>query len=217
MNSECDLSSTLHEIDPDTVYGVSISISLGFPYMVYAFPCFPYMVMLPEPLNIKAIVLDMALLWTLNCLKGCYCDITMIRWLLFHGICIDLSGRPSTPIVDCQSINYLLDFKVICCVSPLNNSIYIIGCNCRLGRVLGVFNKCSGLRPSDTLSSCKLGWHRHALTGKQWFVKLYDLSFQSIVVDISTHVCLYWIKGIFCGYAIQSGRLPSGCLPDRIV
>ena len=43
-------------------------------------------------------------------------------------------------------------------------------------------------------------------TGKQLFVKSYDLSFQSITVVISTYVCLYWMKGILCGYAIRSGN-----------
>ena len=42
--SICILSSTLPEIDPDTAYVVCISVSLGFPYMVFVFPCFPYMV-----------------------------------------------------------------------------------------------------------------------------------------------------------------------------
>ena len=115
---------------------------------------------------------------------------------------------------------------IICAISKRfvarfmwNNSIYIIGCNCRLGRVIGVFNKCSGrvigvfnkcsgLRPSDTLSSWWLGCHRHARTGKKLVVISYDLSFQSITV-ILTYICLYWINGIFCGYAIPSGRHPS--------
>ena len=90
------------------------------------------------------------------------------------------------------------------------NPIYIIGRNCWLGRLLWVFNKCSGLRPSDTLSSCWLDWRRHARTGKQLFVKSYDLPFQSVTVFILAYVCLYWIKGIFWGYAIRSGRHPSG-------
>ena len=109
---------------------------------------------------------------------GRYCDVTMIRSLLFHG----------AAIVHRQSINYLVDFKVICCIFPWNKSIYIIGHNCRLGSVLGVFNKCSRLRPSDTLSSGWLGWHRHARTGKI-FVKSYDLSFQNVTVVIQTFVC----------------------------
>ena len=73
---------------------------------------------------------------------------------------------------------------------------YITGRNCRLDRVLGVFNKFLGLLPSDTLSSCWLGGRRHARTGKQLFVKSCDLSFQNVTVFISTYVCLHWIKGI---------------------
>ena len=61
------------EINPDTAYVVSISVSLGFPYMVSVSPCFPYMVsvfpcfsymvMLPKHLSVKAIFVDRALLW----------------------------------------------------------------------------------------------------------------------------------------------------------
>ena len=116
------------------------------------------------------------------------------------------------PVRRSWTINWLvlfLDFKMIRCIFPWNNSTYIVRRNCRLGGFLGVFHKYSGLRPSDTLSSCRLGWHRHARTAKQLFVKSYDLSFQSITLVISTYVCLYWIKGIPC-YAIRSGRHPSG-------
>ena len=114
-----------------------------------------------QHLNGNANVLDRAcywLLWTLHCSKGRYSDATMIKPLLCHGIRSDLSESPGAAIVDRQSINHLLDFKVICCIFPWNNSMYVIKRNRRLGRVLGVINKCSGLRPSDTLSSFWLGW-----------------------------------------------------------
>ena len=147
------LSSTQCEFDPDTAYVVCISVSLGFLYMVsvfprfpdmvFIFPCFPYMIKVPKHLNVKAIILDMALLWAarLHCPKDRYCDVTMIRLLLFQGIRADLSGIPGAVIVYRQSINYLLDFKVICWIFLWNNSIhtyiyiyiYIIGRNCRLG------------------------------------------------------------------------------------
>ena len=130
----------------------------------------------------------------------------MIGPLLFHGIRADLSGCPGVTVVDRQSMNNLLDFKLIYCMFPLNNSICIIGRNCRSGGVIGVFSKCSGLRPSDTWSSCWLAWRRHANSGKQLFVKSYDLSLQSVTVVISIYVCLYWIKGIVCSYVIRSGR-----------
>ena len=142
--------------------------------------------------------------------KGHYCDVTMIKLLLFHGIRADLRGSPRTVLVGRQSINYLLDFKVICRIFPWNNSLYIIVRKCRLGRVLWVINKCSGLPPSDTLSSFCLAWRRHVRTSKQLFVKSHELPFQSVTVIISTDVCFYWIKGILCGYAQRSVRHPSG-------
>ena len=40
------LSSTWRKFDPDTAYGVCMSVSLGFPYMVSISPGFLYMVML---------------------------------------------------------------------------------------------------------------------------------------------------------------------------
>ena len=64
------------------------------------------------------------LLWTLHCPKGRYCDVTIIRPLLFHGMRTDLRGSPGAAIVDCQSIYYLLDFKRICFIFPWNNSTY---------------------------------------------------------------------------------------------
>ena len=47
-----------------------------------------------------------------------------------------LSGSPSTAIVNHQSFNHLLDFKVICCILLWNNSIYMIGHNCTIARWL---------------------------------------------------------------------------------
>ena len=64
------------------------------------------------------------LLWTLHCPKGRYCDVTIIRPLLFHGMRTDLRGSPGAAIVDCQSIYYLLDFKRIYFIFPWNNSTY---------------------------------------------------------------------------------------------
>ena len=136
------------------------------------------------------------LLW-LHCPNGRYCDVTMIRPLLFHGMHADLSGSPGTVNTDCQSINHLLDFKAMCCIFTWNVSIYLIGRNCRLDTVLGVFNKWSGLRPSDTLSSWWFRWCCHAHKHKQLFVNSYDSSFQSVTVVVLTYVCLYWIKEYF--------------------
>ena len=58
-----------------------------------------------------------------------------------------------TAITGCQSIDNFLDFNVFCCIFLLNNSINIIRRNCRVGTVFVLDNKCSGLRPSVTLSS----------------------------------------------------------------
>ena len=96
--------------------------------MVSVFPRLPYM---------------------LHCPKGHYCDITKIRPLLLREILAEQSRSPVAVIVDCPSINHLLDFNVTCSMFLWNNSIY----NCRLGRVLGIFNKCSGLRPAVGLAA----------------------------------------------------------------
>ena len=102
--------------------------------------------MLPKHLKVKAIVLDRALLWAAmeaalsqRLPLWCHNDKTVIVSWNMHG----LSGSPGTASVDPQSINLLLDFKVICWIFLWNNSIYVIGRNCRLGRVLGIFNKYS--------------------------------------------------------------------------
>ena len=101
------------------VFPYMVSVFLCFPYMVSIIPHIPYMVMLPKHLNVMDIVLDRAFLCpakTLHCPKRRHCDVTMIRPLLPHGIRADLSGSHDAAIVDRQSINYFLDFKVICCI-----------------------------------------------------------------------------------------------------
>ena len=110
----------------DTAYGICISTSLSFPFMVPIFPCFPYMVsvfpcflymvMLPKHLNRKAIVLDRALLWMLHCPVVHYWrhnDRTYF-FMAYGG----MSGSPVKAITGCQSMNNLLDFKAIFCVIP---------------------------------------------------------------------------------------------------
>ena len=105
------------------------------------------------------------LLRTLRCHRSRNCDVTMLWPILLHGIRADLSGTPInalavliSSITGCQSIDNWLDFKAMCCIFLLNNSIYIIKCNLWEGKVLVVTNKCSGLRPSVTLSSLWHGW-----------------------------------------------------------
>ena len=82
--------------------------------------------------------------------------------------------RECTAITDCQSIDYLLDSMRFVThfweITP-----YIGGCNCSFITVPVLFNKCSGLRPSDTLSSWGLGWRRHARVGEPFFGKSLDL------------------------------------------
>ena len=62
------------------------------------------MVMLPKHLNVKVIVLTMGCSGRRTVPKGRYCDVTMIRPLLFHGIHADMSGSPGAAIVHRQSI-----------------------------------------------------------------------------------------------------------------
>ena len=152
------------------------------------------------------------LLWTLHCHKDRYCDVTMIWPLFFHGIRADVSETSNNALTTRMHGDYrpsidrfLVGFNAICYAFLRNNPIYIEGRNCSFSTVPVLFNKCSGLRPSDTLSSWWLGWRRHARVGKPFFGKSLDLYFR------------YWIKGILRGYAIRSGRRPSGSQrPGRI-
>ena len=104
---------------------------------------------------------------------------------------------------------FFVGFNAICYAFLRNNPIYIEGRNCSFSTVPVLFNKCSGLRPSETLSSWWLGWRRHVRVGKPFFVKSLDLYFRSFTI-VSFIIYLYWIKGILRGYAIRSGRRPSG-------
>ena len=138
----------------------------------------------------------------------------MIRPLLFHGIRADVSETPDNALTRRMHGDYILSidrffvgFNAICYTFLGNNPIYIEGRNCRLSTVPGLFNKRSGLRPSDTLSSWWLGWRRHARVGEPLFSKSLDLLFQSFTIVVLT-VHLYWIKGILCGYAIRSALRP---------
>ena len=128
------------------------------------------------------------LLWTLHCPQGRDCKVTMIRPLLFHGIHTDLIERPGATIVDRQSDVYLLDFKVICCMFTWTDFIYVelyistrsVGAQAPY-RAIGSAGVTVRARVNNYCHCC-----------------------------ISTYVCLHWIKGILCGYAIGSGRHHSG-------
>ena len=170
------LSSTLREIDPDAAYVICISVSLGFPYMVSVFPCFPYIVSICPYFLIWWysplfwVWRCYGLLWTLHCPKDRYFDVTMIWPLLFHGI----RETCTRQLLDNANARRLHVFNAICYTFLRNNPIYIEGRNCRLSTVPGLFNKYSGLRASDTLSSWWRGWRRHARVDKLFFCKSVD-------------------------------------------
>ena len=157
---------------------------------------------------------------------GCYglFIVTMIWPLLFHRIRADVSETPNNALTSRMHGDYrpsidrfFVGFNEICYAFLRNNPIYIEGRNCSFSTVPVLFNKCSGLRPSDTLWSWWLGWRRHARVGKPFFGKSLDLYFRSFTIALFT-IYLYWIKGILRGYAIRSGRRPSGSQqPGRTV
>ena len=112
---------------------------------------------------------------------------------------------------------FFVGFNAIYYVFLRNNPIYIEGRNCSFDTVPVLFNKCEGLRPSDSLSSWWRGLRRHVRVGKAFFGKSLDLSFQSFTLVLLT-IYLYWIKGILRSYVIRSGRHPSGSQrPGRTV
>ena len=106
------------------------------------------------------------LLWTLHCPKHRYCDVTMIWPLFFRGIRADVSETPDNALTTRMHGDYIhrffVGFNAICYIFLRNNPIYIEGRNCRLNKVPGLFNKCSGFHPRTPLSSWWLGWRRHA-------------------------------------------------------
>ena len=125
--------------------------------------------------------------------EGLYCDVIMMWPLLFHGIRADVSETPGNALTTRMHGDYrpsidrfFVGFNAICYAFLRNNPIYIEGRNCSFTTVPVLFNKGSGLRPSDTLSSWWLGWRRHAREVNPFF-------------------------GPPCGR-----WLPSGRLPDRI-
>ena len=139
------------------------------------------------------------LLWILHCHKDRYCDVTMIWPLLFHGIRAGVSETPSNALTTRMRGDYrpsidsfFVGFHAICYAFLRINPISIEGRNCSFSTVPVLFNKCSGLRPSDTLSSWWLGWRRHARMGKPFCGKSLDLLFQSLTIVLLT-IYLYWM------------------------
>ena len=160
-------------------YPHSLVFLIWYPCAVIsAFPCFPYMVpmcryfLIWQYCPLFWVWRCYGLLWTLHCPKDRYCDVTMIWPLLICWISADVSETPDNALTTWMHGDYRLSidrffvgFNAICCTFLRNNLIYIEGHNCRLSTVPGLFNKCSGLRPSDTLSSRWLDWRRHARVG----------------------------------------------------
>ena len=149
------------------------------------------------------------LLWTLYCHKHRYCDVAMKWPLLFHGMRADVSEAPNNTLTTRMHGDYrssidrfFVGFNAICYAFLRNNLIYIEGRNCSFSAVPVLLNKSSGLRPSDTLSSCWLGWRRHVRVGKLLFGESSDSYFQSFTIVLLT-IYLYCIKGILRGYAIR--------------
>ena len=137
----------------------------------------------------KGHFLDTALLWAANDaalsqgpLLWCHIDIDVL-WNMHRPEQEPRHGNHGLSIDD-LFVGFHSDLLHI----SVKYSMYITGHNRRLVTVLGVFNKCSGLWPSDTISSWWLGWHRYACTGKKVFVKLYDLSFQSVTLVVLIHM-----------------------------
>ena len=133
-----------------------------------------------------------------SCPKDCYCDITMMWWLLlFHRIRADLSmthdNASTTRMHDDYRLSidrFFVGFNAICHTFLQNSPTYIQECNYRLITFPLLFYKWSGLSPSDTLSSWWLGWGCHALMGKPFYGKPLDLSFQIFTIGVLTiYIC----------------------------
>ena len=136
-------TSTWREFDHDAAYVVCISVSPGFPYMVFIALGFPNMVMVPRHLNVNDVVLTTALLWAAICSRGCYLDVTMIWPLLFYGIRGTPSTAPATRIHGDYwlSVHWLfVEFQCDSLHILWNNSLFIIKRNYKVGTVLGVRN-----------------------------------------------------------------------------
>ena len=130
--------------------------------MVSVFPCFLYIVSVSLVFLIwlccPNIWASRPLLWigrcygllrTLYCPNNPYCDVTMIRPLLFHGIRVDVNETPDNALTTRMHGDYRLSidkfffwFNAIWYTFLGNNPIYIEGRNCRLSTVPGLFNKC---------------------------------------------------------------------------
>ena len=135
-----------------SLYGIHIPLSSLYGIHM---PLFPDMVIQP-------IVLGVALLWAAMDSQG------QLLWR-HNDMAVIVSWntheRDTWQHLDNTNAWRLQTFNAICYTFLQNNLIYIEGRNCRLSTVPGLFNKCSGLLPSDTLSSWWFGWRRHVCVG----------------------------------------------------
>ena len=83
----------------------------------------------------------------------------------------------------------------------------------RQGAVLGILNKGLGLRPSGftwQVTSARLASDVIQVWMNSSSSNNCISHFKAQLVQLIFIYLIYWIKGILCGYAIRSGRHPSG-------
>ena len=154
-----------------SLYGIRITL---FSLYDIHMPLLPYMVIQPIVLGMALLWAAMdsslsqgPLLWRHNDIRYCFTEYAR-TWARHPTTRMHGDYRPS---ID----RFFVGFNAICYAFLRNNPIYIEGRNCSFITVPVLFNKCSGLRPSDTSSSWRLGWRRHARVGKPFFGKSLDL------------------------------------------
>ena len=158
-----------------SLYGIRIPLSSLYGIHM---PLLPYMVIQP-------IVLGMELLWAAmdsslsqGPLLWCHNDMTIIVSRKTCGHERDtLQSLDDANAQRLQTVNQsiFVGFNAIYNTFLRNNPIYIESRNCYFSTVPVLFNECSGLQPSDNLSSWWLGWQRYARMGKAFFGKSLDL------------------------------------------
>ena len=151
------LSNTWREFDLDTAYVIYISISLGFLYMamLQMFKRKCYLSRHGVAMGCYGCcILPGAAIVTSQCYGHCCFTKYALTWAEQQSTPWQ---RKLTSIMGALSINWFCRTSMrFFCIFLLNNSIYMIGRNCGVGTVIRVFNKCSGLLPSVTLSGW---WH----------------------------------------------------------
>ena len=135
-----------------------VSISLGFPYIVIVQT-------FKRKRHCSRLVIAMGY-------YGCYIIQGLLGWL--HNDMVVIVSRNMRGLM--------------LHISEKQLYIIMVGHTCKVGKALGVFNKCSGLRPSHTWSSWWFDWWRYADTGKQFIISLY-LSFKAPPLMLNIYVC----------------------------